>query len=312
MSDIRRPSDSGHPDDLLAGHVDGTLTATERADLQAHLDGCEQCAPSSRWPGRRPTPSTGCPRSSRPGASASEAIEKSRKVRRLSSGARRWTAVAGVAAAAVLLVGLAVAVLRGPQDDGSAGGSAFATTSATQPKAASGPDSGAGSQDSAAAGRLVERQGNRITARPTSRVWRPCGPRAPGRSGPLRRLFRRRLRRRPRPSPGPRAPPPAPRSAAPPAPGPPRRSRMPACSAMPRPWSPASTARPAQPVDPSGPRDRGPVRGEAGPVRHLPERPRRRPARPGRGVGVVLELRTAALRVPPHRAVSDARAPRSE
>lgn len=32
-----------HPEDLLADHVDGTLSQTERAVLDAHLAGCETC-----------------------------------------------------------------------------------------------------------------------------------------------------------------------------------------------------------------------------------------------------------------------------
>src|SRR4051812_38696200 len=161
MSDIRRPPDSGHPDDLLAGHVDGTLTATERADLQAHLDGCERCRAELALAGQAADALRGLPEIEPPWGLGREAIEESRKVPRHTNRARRWTAVAGVAAAAVLLVGLAVAVLRGPQDDGSNSGNAFVETSASQPKAASGPNSGAGSEDSAAAGRLVERQVNR-------------------------------------------------------------------------------------------------------------------------------------------------------
>jgi hypothetical protein len=36
-------SSSTHPDDLLAGHVDGSLTAEERAIVEAHLATCETC-----------------------------------------------------------------------------------------------------------------------------------------------------------------------------------------------------------------------------------------------------------------------------
>jgi anti-sigma factor RsiW len=32
-----------HPDALLADYVDGTLTAAQRAEVQAHLEGCDRC-----------------------------------------------------------------------------------------------------------------------------------------------------------------------------------------------------------------------------------------------------------------------------
>ena len=114
MSDLRRPSDSDHPDDLLAGHVDGMLTATERADLQAHLDGCERCRAELELAESAASALRELPELDPPWGLGREAIEESRKGAGR-PGARRWAAVAGVAAAGVLIVGLAVSVLRGPQ-----------------------------------------------------------------------------------------------------------------------------------------------------------------------------------------------------
>ena len=43
-----------HPEELLAGYVDGTLTDPERAVVDAHLPTCERCRESAKfsWPTR--------------------------------------------------------------------------------------------------------------------------------------------------------------------------------------------------------------------------------------------------------------------
>jgi hypothetical protein len=140
MSDLRHPPDSDHPDDLLAGLVDGTLTAAERAEVQAHLDGCEHCRAEVAQAERAARALRELPERDTPWGLGREAIEEARKGVRGPRG-RRLAAVAGIAAAAVVLVGLAIGVLRGPQADQS---SAPAVPSGAAQPAAGGAENGTG------------------------------------------------------------------------------------------------------------------------------------------------------------------------
>jgi hypothetical protein len=150
MSDQLRPSDSGHPDDLLAGIVDGTLTAAERADLQAHLDGCERCRAEVPLAEQAARALRELPELDAPWGLGREAIEESRKGMP-GPRSRRFVAAAGGAAAAIVLVGLAIGVLRGPQ----AHDSGPAPTSVTAPQVESG-----GSSD-----RAASKQGDQFVSR---------------------------------------------------------------------------------------------------------------------------------------------------
>ncbi|MFL5799273.1 MAG: anti-sigma factor family protein [Actinomycetota bacterium] len=134
MSDHDRSSASTHPDELLAGLVDGTLTPAERAEVQSHLDACERCrgevrmAESARRAlGALPEVETrwGV------GRAAVEEARSSRPERKL----RRFAPAAGVAAAALLLVGVGFAVLHGPQNGGGASNAARPAGSAAPPNA---------------------------------------------------------------------------------------------------------------------------------------------------------------------------------
>jgi hypothetical protein len=117
MSDTERPSASTHPDELLGGLVDGTLTPAERTEVRAHLDGCERCRGEIRLAESAREALRSLPEVEAPWGLGRTAIEEARKGRSRPT-SRRWVAVAGIAAAAVLLVGLSFAVLRGPQGSG--------------------------------------------------------------------------------------------------------------------------------------------------------------------------------------------------
>jgi hypothetical protein len=150
MTDIRRPSDSDHPDDLLAGLVDGTLTGAERADLQAHLGGCEHCRDEVALAERAERALRSLPELDAPWGLGREAIEEARKGVRGPRN-RRFAAVAGIAAAAVLVVGLAVSVLRAPQGDNGASATG-PTGGVTAPKEGSSGGANGGQTDFAQPG----------------------------------------------------------------------------------------------------------------------------------------------------------------
>jgi putative zinc finger protein len=164
MTDLRRPSDSDHPDDLLAGSVDGTLTDVERAELQAHLHGCEQCRSELLLAESAARALAGLPELDAPWGLGREAIEESRKGSARSH-PRRWAAIAGAAAAAVLIVGLGVAVLRGPQN-GAQPAAAPATSGATS-SSEKGNDSGGAAGISAPTiqSGLIERRNRNYASR---------------------------------------------------------------------------------------------------------------------------------------------------
>jgi hypothetical protein len=134
MSDDQRSSAPTHPDELLAGLVDGTLTGPERAEVQAHLDGCERCRTDVARAESARRALRGLPEADAPWGLGRAAIEESRRGRR-EHRLRRLAPVAGVAAAAVLLVGLAFAVLRGPQGGGNAASQALGGTNGSAPAA---------------------------------------------------------------------------------------------------------------------------------------------------------------------------------
>ncbi len=139
MSDLHRPDDSAHPDDALAGYVDGTLTAAERADVQAHLDGCARCRAEVAQAGSALRALRSLPELDAPWGLGREAIEEARRgLGRVAHPQRssRVAWVAGVAAAVVLVAGLSVAVLRAPQGGTTSPASARApATSGAQPQA---------------------------------------------------------------------------------------------------------------------------------------------------------------------------------
>ncbi|HXJ64911.1 MAG TPA: anti-sigma factor, partial [Actinomycetota bacterium] len=138
MSDHLRPSDSAHPsDETLAGLVDGTLTVAERAELQAHLDGCERCRAEVGLADSAAKALRSLPELDAPWGLGRAAIEEAKKGVRPAR-ARRFAAAAGIAAAAVLAVGISVAVLRGPQHPSPASEAGAQTSGATSSAAGTG------------------------------------------------------------------------------------------------------------------------------------------------------------------------------
>jgi predicted anti-sigma-YlaC factor YlaD len=107
-----------HPDDLLADYVDGTLEPRERAEVDAHLAGCERCRADLRSATRARSELRGVPEARMPSdlrervlaRTATESIPaptslaQARERRRPAPAA--W--LAGVAAAAALLIGFFV------------------------------------------------------------------------------------------------------------------------------------------------------------------------------------------------------------
>ncbi len=130
MSDRERSSVPTHPDELLAGLVDGTLTPAERAEVQSHLDGCERCRGEIRKAESARRALRALPEVEPPWGLGRAAVEEARSMRR-EHRFRRLAPAAGVAAAALLLVGLGFAVLRGPMAGG--GGSNAARPAAGSP-----------------------------------------------------------------------------------------------------------------------------------------------------------------------------------
>jgi hypothetical protein len=140
MSDLHRPDDSAHPDEALAGFVDGTLTAAERADVQAHLDGCERCRAQVAQAQVAAEALRSLPELDAPWGLGKAAIEEARKQAGRTSNpdrSRRVAWVAGIAAAVVLVAGLSVALLRAPSGGGAAsqGPATTGATSGAQPVA---------------------------------------------------------------------------------------------------------------------------------------------------------------------------------
>ena len=104
-----------HPEDLLTGHVDGTLSPQDRAALDAHLDSCERCRQELVLASRSRAALAALPEAAAPPGVAQRAIDASRLGRTTSSVvppvvARRRLEIMALAAAAAV-VALLVAVL---------------------------------------------------------------------------------------------------------------------------------------------------------------------------------------------------------
>jgi anti-sigma factor RsiW len=138
MSEHDDSAASTHPDELLAGLVDGSLTPAETAEVKAHLDGCERCRSEIRLAESASRALRSLPEVEPPWGLGRPAVEEARR-RRRAHRFRRFAPAAGVAAAAILLVGLAFAVLRGPQGGGGASSAARAPVGGSGPAGAPAP-----------------------------------------------------------------------------------------------------------------------------------------------------------------------------
>lgn len=100
-----------HPEELLAGYVDGTLSTEERASVDAHLSGCARCRGEEAAAARARTALAMLPDLPAPLGVASRALEEAgalRRAKRDSGNARWYRLVGATAAAAAAVVVLAV------------------------------------------------------------------------------------------------------------------------------------------------------------------------------------------------------------
>jgi anti-sigma factor RsiW len=88
-----------HPEELLAGYVDGTLSPRDRADVETHLAGCSRCSREVALAGGARTALRSLPEVPAPEGVAAKAIEEATGARIAAGGTPRWYRFAGVAAA---------------------------------------------------------------------------------------------------------------------------------------------------------------------------------------------------------------------
>jgi putative zinc finger protein len=120
-----------HPDELLAGYVDGSASPAERRIIEAHLAGCSQCRDELALATRARTALMSLPELEAPGLAArgiegllpaeapggTDELAGRRQARREAHGFRRWqsswAALAGVAAVLALLAIVPLVLIRG-------------------------------------------------------------------------------------------------------------------------------------------------------------------------------------------------------
>jgi hypothetical protein len=104
-----------HPEELLAGYVDGALPAPDRASVDAHLAGCSRCRHELALASAARSALGSLPEVPAPQGITVPALEESRRRAAPAPAGRmpRWYRVAGVAAAAA--AGLLVLMLALPQ-----------------------------------------------------------------------------------------------------------------------------------------------------------------------------------------------------
>jgi hypothetical protein len=114
-----------HPEELLAGYVDGTLSAKDRAVVKAHLAECARCSQETALAADARSALRSLAEVPAPPGVASKALEEAGAVRRSAGGdgTPRWYRVGGIvaAAAAGLLVFTLVLPHIGQSDDSSGG-----------------------------------------------------------------------------------------------------------------------------------------------------------------------------------------------
>jgi hypothetical protein len=111
-----------HPEELLAGYVDGTLSAKERAAVESHVAECPRCSRETALATGARSALRSLPEVPAPPGVATRALDEARGVRHLdvAVGAPRWYRVGGiVAAAAAALLVLTLVLPNIGQGDGS-------------------------------------------------------------------------------------------------------------------------------------------------------------------------------------------------
>jgi hypothetical protein len=103
-----------HPEELLAGYVDGALPARDRAAVDAHLAGCARCRGEVSLAVSARSALRSLPEVPAPAGIATRALEESRGAGSAvpGGGTPRWYRVAGIAAAAA--AGLLIVTLTLP------------------------------------------------------------------------------------------------------------------------------------------------------------------------------------------------------
>jgi anti-sigma factor RsiW len=146
-----------HPDELLAGYVDGSLSTAERAAVDAHVSGCDRCRHEVTLATAARGAITALPEVPAPAGVADRALAEAGVARAAPrSGPPRWYRVAGIAAAAAAVALVLVVVLPNPK------GGDQRTLSADA--AAGGADQGGGAAAESAGGSIEVRDADYAAA----------------------------------------------------------------------------------------------------------------------------------------------------
>jgi hypothetical protein len=110
-----------HPDELLAGFVDGSLSGADRTSVDAHLQTCARCRAEVELAGAGRAALRGLPDPETPDLAGTVRAEVGDLVaKEAAARAPRWYRYGGIAAAAVLAVAIAVSLPKvgtGPSED---------------------------------------------------------------------------------------------------------------------------------------------------------------------------------------------------
>ncbi len=123
-----------HPEELLAGYVDGTLSAKDRVAVEAHLAGCSRCSREVELARGARTALRSLTEVPAPQGVATKALEEATGARPAVGGTPRWYRFGGIAAA--VAAGLLVFTLVLPHIGNGAGGASEASQGKDQGAAA--------------------------------------------------------------------------------------------------------------------------------------------------------------------------------
>jgi hypothetical protein len=105
-----------HPEDLLAGYVDGALSARERVAVDAHLAGCDRCTREASLATRARDALNALEEAPAPSGVADRALAEAGLERPpATAGPPRWYRIAGVAAAIAAAALVLIVILPDPR-----------------------------------------------------------------------------------------------------------------------------------------------------------------------------------------------------